>query len=274
LSEPGLVGQRSLAGRSVALSVSDSADLGRLGLLPEHCRVAVAEVAQAVFLAGGQIVYGGNLDPTGFTGVLLDQALNFADARGALLLVVPHSVHRDVDADELRVVQHRLGVTGRLVLLNPDGRPTPLALRDRGPGNPAASLTAMRQHVTATTDARVIVGGKIRGHQGRLPGVIEEALTSLRAGHPLFAAGGFGGAACAVARWIGATDREFWPEGLPEGMTDAALDDASREISVLAADLAPTGLDAEQTALLAATHRAGDIASLVTLGAARALGPA
>lgn len=272
MKRPDLVGRHALAGRAIALSVSDSADLSRLGLLPEHCRVAVAEIARAVFLARGEVVYGGNLDPAGFTPVLLEEALDYSDARGAFVLVLAHTVHREQEDEALRSLRDRLGVTGRLVLLGADGQETDIARRDRTAADPSTALSAMRAWVTETTDARVLVGGKLRGHQGQSPGVVEEALSSLRARHPLYVAGGFGGAACAVAQWLGETEPTYWPEGLPEGMLDDPVAAAGREVAAEAVERAPNGLAAEESALLAVTHRAGDIASLVTAGAARVIG--
>lgn len=54
--EPELVARDALRGITVGISVSDSADLSRLGLTPAHCELAVAELARAIFLAGGRIV--------------------------------------------------------------------------------------------------------------------------------------------------------------------------------------------------------------------------
>ncbi len=47
--------------------------------------------------------------------------------------------------------------------------------------------------------ARVMLGGKVNGYSGFLPGLFEEALASLERGSPLFVLGGFGGAAEAIA---------------------------------------------------------------------------
>lgn len=273
MTEPSLVAADALAGRSIALSVSESPDLSRLGLLPAHCRVAVAEAARAVFLAGGNVVYGGNLDPEGFTWVLLHEALDYGSARGALTLVLAHSVHREFDDDSLKEVKDRIGVAGELVFLDPDGEETTMSRRSRGPVRPAAGLSRMRELVTQMTDARMLVGGKLRGYQGELPGVVEEALASLRARRPLYVAAGFGGAACAVARWLGQATFEDWPEDVPEGWRDDALAGAAVQIAELASGRAETGLGEDELTRLSVTHRAGDIASLLTTGTARILGP-
>ncbi len=55
------------------------------------------------------------------------------------------------------------------------------------------ALTSMREHVTEISTARLCIGGKIEGYLGRLPGLIEEPLLSLRARKPLYLVGAIGG---------------------------------------------------------------------------------
>ena len=71
MSEPTLISRDALSGKKVALSVSESADLARLGLTEQHCRLVVAEVGRAIMLAGGTVVYGGHLNPGGYTEILI-----------------------------------------------------------------------------------------------------------------------------------------------------------------------------------------------------------
>jgi hypothetical protein len=126
--------------------------------------------------------------------------------------------------------------------------------------------------MTEHTSARVVVGGKLAGYQGNGPGVIEEALMSIEAGQPLYAAGGFGGAAAAIARELGRDPAGWAPEGMPAGL------DAEPVREVLAAlaaaqdqhGEADDGLTEVQRRQLSATHRPGEIATLVVLGLALA----
>lgn len=65
------------------------------------------------------------------------------------------------------------------------------------------------------THARIVVGGKVLGSSGIMPGVFEEALTTLEApkSTPLFVLGGFGGAAAVLADALGSpTDKPLPPE--------------------------------------------------------------
>ena len=87
-----------------------------------------------------------------------------------------------------------------------------------------------------------------------------------------YVAGGFGGAAAAVSQWLNGARPAGWPADLPAGMDDPGVVDIGRDIAREATARVSTGLDANEAALLAVTHRAGDIASLLAVGASRVLG--
>jgi hypothetical protein len=61
------------------------------------------------------------------------------------------------------------------------------------------SLAEMRRQATAATRARIVLGGKIHSFVGLLPGILEEVVLSIQAGHAVYVLGGFGGAAHLVA---------------------------------------------------------------------------
>lgn len=276
-----LVPRDALTGLDIALSVSDSLDLSRLGLTTAHCEQAVAEIARAVFLAGGSITYGGWPRPEGFTQVLLDEVLKYSDNRKALTLCASLSEHAAMSDDEVDAMDRRLGTSAELVLLGPDGRPMTVAEREQArrdgelptelsPQERAAALSAMRAHVTAATAARVLVGGKLRNFQGAVPGLVEEALCSVAAGRPLYVSAGFGGAAAAVVRALGHDDLAWAPDGFPAGSDDdgvaAALAALTEQARLSAVD---DGLSEHDRRQLSATHRPGTIATLVVQGLAR-----
>jgi hypothetical protein len=270
-----LITPNALAGQTIAMSMSDSADLLWLGLTPAHCNLAVAELARGVLLAGGNLMYGGRLLPEGFTQILMEEVARFGDSRHALTIVVPAPEHAALEAERLKTIDRQLGVTGRLVLLDGEGAET--SPDKRGPSStqatPQTALTAMRSYVTARTQARVLVGGKLTGYAGRQPGVIEEAVMALDANVPVYAAGGFGGAAAAVNRALGIDDQAWAPKDFPLGHGEPDVTLALEQVRNRASGRAADGLELEERLGLAATHRPGDIASLVVLGLARTLNP-
>lgn len=265
-----LVKRDALRGLTVAISVSDSADLSRLGLTPAHCELAVAELARAIFIAGGTIIYGGRLVPQGFTDVLTDELERYREDRDALVLCVPESEHRRLTNDELARRERELQVSAELICLDSSGEPVDIATRadSRRPIDVPAALSGMRRYVTGRCDARVLVGGKLRDFQGATPGVIEEATRSFEAGQPVYVAAGFGGAAAAAAQAVHAEATAWFPPNFPDGFESNAA--ALAELRT-AASARPhrDGLSEIERRHLIATHRPGDIAGLVVTGLGR-----
>lgn len=75
------------------------------------------------------------------------------------------------------------------------------------------ALSEMRRVSTAETDARVLVGGKIKDWSGWLPGVAEELLCSVNAGQPTLLLSGFGGVTAKLAAYL-TNPSARWPEEL------------------------------------------------------------
>jgi hypothetical protein len=73
------------------------------------------------------------------------------------------------------------------------------------------SLTQMRRRQTDATRARIVLGGKVHSFMGFYPGILEEVLQAIDAGHPVYVLGGFGGAARLVAAAL--------EGGLPKALT-------------------------------------------------------
>lgn len=246
--------------------MSESADLQRLGLVERHLRLALGEVARVIIREGAVLVYGGHLQPDGYTAFLESEMDRYGRTDRLLHLVIAWSEHRLMPLSELQRHRDGLGLKARITYLNAEGEPV-LAEAGRAEDpvpvtDVPAALTALRRHLVAETDARVLIGGKERDYQGAMPGIVEEALLAIEAGQPLFLAGGFGGATATVAS-VAAGLPERWPPG---------EQDAERVRTTIEArgwQLTRNGLDAEQNRRLATTHRPSEVASLVALGLRR-----
>lgn len=282
---PDLVPTDALAGVTVALSVSASADLSRLGLHDKHAEYAVAEIARAVLTAGGNLAYGGRIRPSGFTQFLMHELRRYGAHGHRLTICVAEPEHRKLAPSELKTLDETLEPSCRLRFLDRDGHEvnyrtgrdeSPAPAPERDPDETVRAYSAMRQYMATISQARIVVGGKLAGFKGAMPGIVEEAVVTLENDQPLYVAGGFGGAAALVARELGIGDPSWLPDDAPAhdpadpriGDGLAALRDAAggREGSV-----AP-GLRDDETDRLAWSHRPGDIASMLTLGLARTLG--
>lgn len=255
----------------MAVSVSNSPDLGRLGLTDTHLRMALGEVARAVLVADGDLSYGGHLRDDGFTAFLVHECARYRRRDQPFTGYVPWSVHRSMTVADIERHRRAIGMLGDYVWLDLDGEPVADPTADRSPEPEHLSpdetiqgLTRMREHWTGLIDGRVVVGGPREGSQGRMPGIVEEAVLTIRADKPLFVAGGFGGAAGDIARTLG-LDPENWLGLAPDPDRPDLVELAD---AALAAGWAPTwnGLTEDQNRQLAISYRPSEIASLVVHG--------
>lgn len=268
--DPRLVPRDALRGIRVVLSVSESADLARLGLDPVHLELTIAELTRAVVIAGGTVVYGGRIDE-GFTRVVQEQSERYARDQTAFEHLVPYSEHADVPLDTLRDYEARLGVHSAVFLLDAEGHLASVtdSTRDgfsRAGTEPGTALTALRRVLADRGDTHVLLGGRLAGYGGTMPGVIEEALFGLELNKPLYIAGGFGGAAAYVGRRLTPELYTWLPKAMP---ADAELDVGGDVLGRLVGSPADNGLTGEEQAVLAATNRPSDVATLTVLGMSR-----
>ena len=183
--------------------------------------------------------------------------------------------HRELPLHELRERIDRLRLYARFLCLDPDGDevapgqgrgddPVPVddAVRPR-------ALTAMRRYLESRVHARVLIGGRRHGYQGRLPGLVEEALLALDEAKPLYLAGGFGGATADVAGVLRPTDAQWLPPAPAEPGYLEGLRLLSEVVNRPGWSRPDNGLRPEENTRLAATHRPSEIANLVTLGLGR-----
>lgn len=204
---------------SVAISVSRAEDLGRFGLRMSHLDGIFLELSRYILLAGVRLAYGGHLRADGYTmqlaELLRDPAVEQlrgvppgAQTPSAELLTYLAWPMPSSARDEARL--------GPLVEVRRCERPTDLDETDDPAfvAQPqgeipldsalhrfawARGLTTMRERQTQEVAGRVIVGGRLgpmgEGYRGRMPGVLEEALLSIRAERPVYLVGAFGGCA-------------------------------------------------------------------------------
>jgi hypothetical protein len=276
-----LLPAKALTGKRIGISVSESPDLNRFGLLEPHFRLAIGEIARCVLVADGKLAYGGHLKPTGYTAFLLKELQRYSNRRDSpLLICLAWQEHRKLRLSELAEAKNDLGLFGKIVYLNPDGeaiRPDSERGEDPAPVDDQElrkrSLTNLRRYMCKNTDGRVLIGGKRHGFQGEFPGILEEALITLEAKQPLYLAGGFGGVTLDIAYALDISIGEWLPH-YPDSLPDDPRFVIGRE-RLQAIAQAPNwsglnnGLSNEENRQLAATHRPSEIAALISLGLGR-----
>jgi len=278
-----LLPSNALRGIRLGISVSDSADLARLGLLEMHFRLALGEIARCVLVSGGKLTYGGHLDPEGYTAFLVQELHRYSRRDRPLHICLAWQEHRKLSVRELREEKESLGLYGKITCLDAVGNPIDLA--QGRPEDPVPemdddvrkqSLTSLRRYMTENTDGRIFVGGRREGFQGDLPGLVEEAIIALEAGQPVYLAGGFGGVTMDIAQALGIHDFSWFPERPDAPPPDERLTKGLQILADMPKQTNWTGLENglsdEENRKLAATHRPSEIAALISLGLGRRFG--
>ena len=256
----------TIAGSDVAISISDSPDMSVLGLSNAHLRDAMDRLALHLLSSGARLAYGGDLRAYGFTEWLFELVSRYRRETSEVQIGVTNylawPVHIRMATDELEAISAGLADTGELVCLTQDGhRLNPSAWKERALYQPndqewAAGLTAMRHVVRRATHARVVLGGRVTGYKGVMPGIAEEALLSLRKRQPLFLLGGFGGCTRDIAETLGLIDR--WAGSRPVWQGREKFEEFSSDLS--------NGLSEEENATLARTPHIDQANVLVLRG--------
>jgi hypothetical protein len=203
---PTTIDSRSLNGLKVALSISESDDLSDLGQSQAHLLSAMIEIARHILTRGGTIAYGGDLREKkqyGFTRQLLQLIYAYKDLNRPPLERIWSFLAYHIAAELPKNEEAKLLDLARFEKVLPDDIAARFDLkRDFKRGIPddspehryvrARCLTAMREAMAGTTDARIVLGGRESGHQGKYPGILEEASLVLGS-KPLYLIGAFGG---------------------------------------------------------------------------------
>jgi hypothetical protein len=172
---------------------------------------------------------------------------------------------RETAADLERYAGDLAGSAG-VIFLSLEGRQLTMAERHLLPQERpteaewAQGLTAMRKAMRDEAHARIVLGGRVDGYNGAMPGIAEEALLSLQVGQPLFLMGGFGGCARAVAETLGLVSP--WPTPRPAWNGREALE------AFKGADLR-NGLAPEENTTLLHTPHVDQAVTLILRGLRR-----
>ena len=224
--------------RNIGISISESPDMRFFGFTDGHLKDAMAGFAIHLLASGANLAYGGDLRDRGFTRLIFDLVVRYRPREEKVPPVANYlawPVHATMKTEAIRALDEELQGFARLVLVGLDGsamsceghRVVPSDAVDDGKW--CIGLTAMRELMREQTDARLVLGGKLVGYKGAMPGVAEEVLLAIKASQPVYLVGGFGGCARDIAETLGIADpwagsRSMW-EGRESfgGFTDDDL---------------------------------------------------
>lgn len=189
----------------IAISVSDSDDLKSLGIGKDMLCDLTVELSRHILKAGGKMIYGGNLSTDGYTKLFCDLSNQYGKYEkekqdvfyftNYLSWPLYNQMSMADKADYLSCRVQPVECEPSAIV------PADLQKEFVPPVNDdlrymwATSLTAMRQQAEANAKARVLVGGKTKGFEGCMAGIVEEFVMAMNSNHPVYLIGGFGGAA-------------------------------------------------------------------------------
>ena len=270
-----LLPSNALENKCLGISVSESPDLDRLGLLDIHFQMMLGELVRTVIISGGSLYYGGDLRSKGITAFLVEELHRYGRRDRSLKVCLAWSVHQSMSAEQIAEQKKILGLFGEIYFLSPDGRrindldnklpPQTFSLEES-----AASLSGLRVFMADNTDARIVLGGKREDFKGRMPGIFEEVLLSLERRQALYLVGGFGGATFDVIQTLRPTCAEWLPPLSDNPPLDERVSKGLEKISETAIamkwDGYENGLSDEENSLLSASYRPSEVAALVGRG--------
>jgi SLOG cluster2/TIR domain len=202
-------GRGELSGKVIGISISESPDLEKLGFSAVHQKRALIEISRHLLAQGASVAYGGDLRPDGFTLNLVEMVRAYNEQtteRGEKILnFLAWPLHLDVATEWRANRKHEVSV--QMISLPQDLKQEPFNIDENTFLKPnstvncyvwSRSLTAMREHMAEKVDAQIILGGRVTGYKGALPGITEEAALAIAHHKPLFVLGAFGGCTEAV----------------------------------------------------------------------------
>lgn len=189
-----------LNGKKIAISVSINEDLERFGFTEQHLNDISIEIARYIIANDGIALYGGDLRENGFTYYFSELSNQYKKANDKKFKFVNYFVFPNTRRLTRDV---RIDFHSKQIQIKEVSFPKTVSIDEQKEYNPNKSIEdrytfsecfkEMRIQMTQDCTARVLVGGKITNYLGYIPGVIEEALYTLRENKPLFLVGGFGG---------------------------------------------------------------------------------
>jgi hypothetical protein len=216
---------RPLANKTIALSMSESSDVGKWGLDELHQTQTMLELSRHLLIRGASLAYGGHLGDAGYTTKLFELVRSHNQEGAAPFQRIINHYGWPLPALTTAQLAQLKSVSTIVRIPRPDDVNDSLhtdLVAEPGffRGDTSAvhryawcrGMTEMRRYQAdrsrSNVIARIALGGTFEKtmkaapdgsiqetwYFGRMPGVLEEILLSIQAGQPVFLIGAFGGA--------------------------------------------------------------------------------
>lgn len=194
---------KCLRGKKIAISISDSEDIQKFGGGEALLRDITIELSRHILVAGGTLVYGGDLREKGFTKLFADLSCQYGQKEKTdrntkyftnyfawpIYLNMTKTHESDFEHSRVSIVKVEAPNECCPALKNKFIAPTTHENNYLW----AKSLSKMREQMEDNTDARIILGGIGHGFKGKYAGILEEYLIAESRGKPIYLLGGLGG---------------------------------------------------------------------------------
>ncbi|WP_239077323.1 TIR domain-containing protein [Geobacter sp. SVR] len=214
-----------LDGLRIGISISDVPSSGfSENHIPESQSARFAQdLARHLLARSATLVYGGDLRKDGFTEFILDEAVALKSRLNADQIHVENHLAWPIHKTNMEIVVWRASYSGVMKTIE-HSIPDDIACAvDRDnflpPSTPqnkyfwSRCLTEMRLKSIDSSHARICVGGKLFGYNGKMPGVLEEILIAIDKNKPIYLMGAFGGVVGDICK---ALRGKAYPDALTE----------------------------------------------------------
>jgi hypothetical protein len=200
--------QLLFANCNIGISISENADLRKLGYGPMHLQDATVEISRYLLIHGATLIYGGDLRNGGYTYLFAELARQYSSKENydmeRFINYFAWPIHKKLTrADELDFKQQKVGI---VKLPPPKGIDDSKMLPDPSSKEArlimAKSFAGMRKEINTKCDVRILLGGKTTSFQGIYPGIPEEAYLAMQDNKPVYLLGAYGGATREVINLI------------------------------------------------------------------------
>lgn len=199
---------KSLKDKKIAISISESDDIQDYGGDEALLRDITIELSRHILVAGGKLIYGGDLRKQGFTELFADLSCQYGQNEKKdrdtkyFTNYFAWPIHLNLTKTHESDFEH-----SRVSIIKVDAPvecPPKLTKNFIAPDSPencflwSKSLTKMRLQMEKSVSARILLGGRTHGFKGKYAGILEEFIISHTKEHPIYLLGGFGGASKAI----------------------------------------------------------------------------